>query len=640
MDPSPPEDRSSSQATERFRIEDLTAGRAQDPGAALVFLILEPSGSSRVQALSHLASTLRGEMADPAWPRPGHDSLLLQVLRAQRGLLQGARERLHAELKAMAQVLVPAVSRLLPGRTGQDLHLLLELARSLASPDLNPALLPYLDSADRFAAIQALSAIAANRTGDSVGVLLKALERPDLRWAAVGLLADQRVPEAIQPLARLLQDPSAEIRREAVRAIFTYEDPRTLPWFRAVCERDPDIQVREAARDAIRRISVRHGLPVDDTEILKACLAAVKTERALDRILLSARLAGASDVHLMTGTPIGMRIHGVLTEPEPARVLSAGEVADLVRPIIPNRIAPVFDRELQADFSYVVPGIGRHRVNVFMERRGLAAVIRLIPPEIPGIAALGLPPQVKDVVSFQQGLFLVTGRSGSGKTTTLAALVNLLNESRPVHIITLEDPIEYLHLRKRGLVSQREVGRHSLSFPAALRAALREDPDVIVVGEMRDLTTIRLAVEAAETGHLVLATLHTPDTIGAVARLIEAFPVSEQQQVRLLLADSLKMVLAQSLIRDRSGQGRVGCFELLVCNAAVSNLIRENKINQIPSLLQTGRSQGMKSFDAALMELVQAQRIEPEEAFLHALNKDLFRPMLKSHQMEGNPGGP
>ncbi|MBL6975571.1 MAG: Flp pilus assembly complex ATPase component TadA, partial [Deltaproteobacteria bacterium] len=216
------------------------------------------------------------------------------------------------------------------------------------------------------------------------------------------------------------------------------------------------------------------------------------------------------------------------------------------------------------------------------------------------------------------------------------AIVNRLNETKSLHIITLEDPIEYIHHRKKSLVNQREIGRHTKSFPVALRSALREDPDVVVVGEMRDLTTMRLAVEAAETGHLVVGTLHTPNAVGAVERLIEAFPATEQQQVRLMLADSLKMVLAQHLIPKKDGPGRVGCFEVLVCTPAVGNLIRDNKINQLPGIMQTGKAAGMKTMDSALFELMSTRAISSKEAYVRAVNKEPFQHHVQNRDGESS----
>lgn len=419
------------------------------------------------------------------------------------------------------------------------------------------------------------------------------------------------------------------MRIEVVRALVAIGDQRTLPWLRKVSEHDPDQRVREAAREGFRRISIHHGLPFDERELLAASTGAVHSDQPLDRILAEARVRGASDVHVMSGAPLAFRVHGQMTEPEPARVLTPEDVERLVRPIVPPRLARDLERDLQADFSYAVPGLGRHRVNVFMERRGLAAVIRLIPSEVPSIATLGLPPQVKDVTTFQQGLVLVTGRAGSGKTTTLAALVNLINETRAVHVITLEDPIEYLHPRKRSLVNQREVGRHTLSFPAALRAALREDPDVIVVGELRDLETITMSLQAAETGVLVLATLHTNSASRTVDRLINVFPASEQDAIRTLLAGVLRGILSQQLLPCRTG-GRVPAVEVLFWSLGLPNLIREGKPHLIENLIRTGRKQGMVAMDDSLMALVQSGMVEPDQALDRALDKSRFREALAS----------
>jgi twitching motility protein PilT len=414
------------------------------------------------------------------------------------------------------------------------------------------------------------------------------------------------------------------VRLEVVRALQAFADKRALPLLQKMFSHDPDQRVRDAALTAYRKLATHHGVRYDEAELRAAATATVQADRPFDRLLRDARLAEASDVHVVPESRPAFRIHGDLVDvgDEP---LSAEDTERMIGDILPPRFREALKDGMQADFPHVVAGVGRHRVNVFQERRGLSAVVRLIPLEAPSYNELGLPPQVKNVVSMQQGLVIVTGRTGSGKTTTMAALVNLLNEARPVHIITLEDPIEYLHERRRGLVNQREVGRHSVSFPAALRSALREDPDVIVVGEMRDLVTIRLAVEAAETGHLVIATLHTPSAVGAVQRLVEAFPVTEQQQVRLMISDSLRMVVAQSLVRRASGKGRVGAFELLVNTQAVSGLIRENKFNQIAAVMQTGKAEGMKTMDASLLELLQAREITAEDAYARALNKDAFR---------------
>ncbi|NOZ02231.1 MAG: PilT/PilU family type 4a pilus ATPase [Deltaproteobacteria bacterium] len=615
--------------TARGRLAGIISGKAQGRGAEIVNMILNSPDDHRLAALNFISQSMTSKAPSTA----GKDDfsgrqVLLSVLRAQRGLIASSRERLHQELKRMAKDLVPAIVEMLPEYSGGDLHLLIELATTLADPALSGPLKPILGARDRFAAVMALQALAASGGKNNVSEIKQALDNEDLRWTAVAMLADLGAKETVGAVARLLVDPSTEVRLEAIRALTVFQDPRAIKLFKQVCGTDPSQRVRDAAVEAVKRVSTRHGIPFDEAELTAAATKSIKTRNAIDPVLAEARLAHASDVHLVPGSPIAFRLHGLIKETG-SGILSRKRCESMIREIVPESVEPLIERDLQADFSYGVPGLGRHRVNVFQERRGLSAVIRLIPPEVPGIASLGLPPQVNDIATYQQGLVLVTGRSGSGKTTTMSALVNHLNETRALHIITLEDPIEYIHYRKRSLVNQREIGRHTESFPMALRSALREDPDVIVVGEMRDLTTMRLAVEAAETGHLVIGTLHTPNAVGAVERMVEVFPASEQQQVRLMLADSLKMVIAQSLIPRASGPGRVGCFEILVCTSAVSNLIRDNKMNQLPGIMQTGKSVGMKTMDSALFELMASRSISSQEAYVRALNKEPFQRRLQ-----------
>jgi len=614
-----------SNVTGRSRLADIIAGRVPDRGVALIKMILNSPDEHRIAAINFLARSMESEKpkADST-DEFGSEDILLALLRAQRSLLSSSRERLHKELREISASLVPALNRMLTRHSGGDLHLLIEMAASFAEPELMPRLTPLLESDDSFTALLALQAISAIGTDDSTRTLVASLKDDELKWSAIALLADIKAKSSVGAVAHMLADSSTEVRLEAIRALVSFNDQRVLSLMRKVCSKDPDQRVRESALEAFKRISTSHVIPFDEGDLLAACTRLMKTDREIDKFLAEARVAGASDAHFVPGSRCAFRMHGEIEEVG-QEVFDPETTKRMIHEILPDRLSEDLEKDLQVDFSYFVQGLGRHRVNVFHERRGIAAVIRLIPPEIPSLASLGLPPQVKEITSMQQGLVLVTGRSGSGKTTTLAALVNLLNETNALHIITLEDPIEYLHHRKRSLVNQREVGRHTVSFPAALRSSLREDPDVIVVGEMRDLTTMRLAVEAAETGHLVMGTLHTPDAVGAVERLVEAFPSSEQQQVRLMLADSLKIVIAQTLIRKVSTAGRVGCFEVLVCTSAVGNLIRDNKMNQIPGIMQTGKSVGMKTMDSALFELMTARSISPRDAYVRALNKDTFQ---------------
>jgi twitching motility protein PilT len=592
--------------------------------AAIVQALLEGNETQHRRALEVLVASIGS--ADAAGSPAAAQDPLLALLHAQRNLLSSGRERLHRTLGEVGDRLAPAIERRLGRLSGGDLRMVIELARGLALPALVPALLPLLGDGDRWTAMMALQAIGEVEGPEATAVLIDALGREDLRWTAVALLADRGAQESMPHVARLLSDPNVEVRLEVIRALLTFADRRLVPYLARSAATDPDVRVRDQAAAAARHLAARHGVPLDEAE-LRPVVRLNVPDLPFDQILADARQRGASDVHIVPGSPPAFRIHGDLVDiaGEP---LTRESAEALILPIVPERLREDMARDLGADFSYVVSGVGRHRVNVFLERRGWSAVVRLIPGQPPRLRDLGLPTIVREVVSLNQGFVLVTGRSGSGKSTTMAALVDLLNEMRPVHIITLEDPIEYLHERKQALVNQREIGRHSESFPHALRAALREDPDVMIVGEMRDLVTMRMAVEAAETGHLVIATLHTPTAVGAIQRMIEAFPASEQQQVRLMLADALRMVIAQTLVRRKKGNGRVGAFELLVCNQAVSALVRENKLAQVAAQMQIARAEGMKTLDNALLELVQSGEIAVEDAYAKATNKEPFRALM------------
>jgi twitching motility protein PilT len=294
------------------------------------------------------------------------------------------------------------------------------------------------------------------------------------------------------------------------------------------------------------------------------------------------------------------------------REVSQEVCQSLIFQILTDKQKELFAENWELDFSYPLPDVGRFRVNVFMQRNGVAAVFRLIPERVQTVEELGLPNQLLDLLNVSEGLVLVTGPTGSGKSTTLASLIHSVNMSQPAHIITIEDPIEFVHSNGQALISQREVSSHTKSFHAALRAALREDPDIILVGEMRDLETISLAVTAAETGHLVLATLHTNSAIKTVDRIIDAFPQSQQGQIRVMLSESLRGIVAQALLPTADGEGRVPVVEILVNVPAVANMIREGKIHQIHSVMQTGRSFGMVTFDASINELIRKGAITKE----------------------------
>jgi twitching motility protein PilT len=342
----------------------------------------------------------------------------------------------------------------------------------------------------------------------------------------------------------------------------------------------------------------------------------------------------ASDLHLSTGNPPMLRINGELVRVDyPA--LRNDELKAMVYEIAPEGKIKIFEETSDIDFGYEVPGMARYRANFFQQKSGISAVFRLIPSNVLTVEDLGLPAVLKKFPMLKKGLVLVTGPTGSGKSTTLAAMMDYANLHRHDHIITVEDPIEFVHRSQNCLVQHREVGVHTRSFAAALRGALREDPDVLLVGELRDHETIELALTAAATGHLVFGTLHTSSASKAVDRIIDVFPTNQQNQIRATLAESLKGVIAQNLFKRIDKPGRVAALEILVVDMAIANLVREGKTHQIPGMIQVGKKKGNQPLDDAIMEHLRHARISPEEAWDKAIDKKKFRPFLKEPPMDG-----
>jgi twitching motility protein PilT len=340
-------------------------------------------------------------------------------------------------------------------------------------------------------------------------------------------------------------------------------------------------------------------------------------------------LQKCSDLHLSVGTPPLFRKDGEMTRlGADATPLSADDIRGLLLEITPGPNCVEFDDKRDTDFSYEMNEQARFRANLFMDRRGMGAVFRFIPARIPTPQELGFSKHILDLCHLNKGLVLVTGPTGSGKSTTLAAMIDHINATRSAHIITVEDPIEFVHPNRKCLVNQREIGLHTEGFKQALRAALREDPDIVLVGEMRDLETVAMAIETAETGHLVFGTLHTNTAASAVDRMIDQFPADRQAQVRTMLAESLRGVIAQTLLRRRTG-GLVAALEVLLVNSAVSNLIREGKTFQIQTIIQTGKAAGMVTMNDALLDLVRTGLVEPEVALSKATNRTEFRATLE-----------
>ena len=350
----------------------------------------------------------------------------------------------------------------------------------------------------------------------------------------------------------------------------------------------------------------------------------------IDDLLRYAVSVGASDLHLTAQMPACIRLHGAVRPIEGCPKLSNETIREMVFGILPASQRERFEAERELDTSHSIAGVGRFRVNVSLQRGTVAAALRPIPHEMPLFESLGIPDSIRAFTDLRRGLVLVTGPTGSGKSTTLASMVDIINRTKPLHIVTVEDPIEFLHEHKRSIIDQREVGEDTFSFAEALRRVLRQDPDVILVGELRDLETISMALTAAETGHLVFATLHTQDAPQTIDRIIDVFPTNQQEQIRVMLASTLEGVVTQQLILNADGTGRVACCEVLVCTSGVRNLVRSAKTHQIYSLMQTGSMYGMQTMDQGLARLVRDGVITESVAYDRSRNEDDLRNHLNS----------
>jgi twitching motility protein PilT len=385
----------------------------------------------------------------------------------------------------------------------------------------------------------------------------------------------------------------------------------------ALAKASPDVARAPAAAAKVRATpAVASPSPVAAAKP-RAAGASVSTDRGLDALLIEAAGQGASDVHLHADATLRLRVRGQLVDVAEKK-LGPADTEKLILPALDDEQRATLEKHGEVDLCHTVKGLARFRMNVYRQLRGLDASLRRISLKPPTLDDLGLPSSLAKFTNFHQGMVLITGPSACGKSSTMAALVNLVNEERAEHILTIEDPIEYLHASKRCIVNQRNVKRHTESFARALRAALREDPDVIVIGELRDRETISLAMTAAETGHFVLATLHTDNAVRTIGRMIGSFPPDQQEQVRAMLSESLRAVISQRILPKADGRGMVPALEVLIVNRAVGNLIRKNDAVQIRSVMQTGASQGMSLLDSSLAQLVKSGAVKREDALLHA----------------------
>lgn len=603
-------------------LETTTVG--QDSGILDELIPLLGEGDDLIRNAALKIATRAGD--------PGE--VIRRIILYSKTLMGWMRERIHQTIAEFGDQLLDPIIELMGHRDPGIRSSALLFAVNHDSPRLIAPIVRLLDDQDWWTRVVAMDALGRLKAVPAVEPLIHALADPDVRWSAVEALASIGDPRALPAIAKLLGDPATEVRIEVINALEIFNDPRGLKLLQQVLQRDSELEVRERAMEAFKKISAANAIEIDEAG-LKADLAITSgTDKQIDRLLVQTRKMGASDFHLSPGTPAAVRRNGELVQLG-ERIFTAQETGGLIREMLNDHQRESVGTMRQLDFCYDIRGAGRYRTNVYEERRGTGAVFRVIPNEVPTFESTGLPDQLTDIAALHQGLVIVSGSAGSGKTTTLAALVNLINESRRLHIITLEDPIEYVHPYKNSLINQREVGTHTRGFPEALRAALREDPDVIVVGEMRDAETMRLAITAAETGHLVIGTMHTTSAPKCVTRLVDSFAPREQAQIRIMLSETLKLVVNQALLPRADGQGQVGNFEVLMVTPALSNLIRENKMTLIPSLMTIGKKIGMRPFDDGLMELVKAKLITPEVAYQRARSKDDFEPLVSASFLEG-----
>ena len=515
-----------------------------------------------------------------------------------------------------------------------------EMTLALSDVKALPVWIKLVDDRDLWVRTRAVETLGRTGKGNDevLACLLAALKDPELAIAAasaVGELCDKR---AAQPLLDAFKSAATrpDVQMEILDAMgkLAVAEPSVQPQIATICSRvsqmaQLDPAVRERARRLVGKLSgdeARDALPDIEPEIEAVNLAGNIGARLVE-FLADTVKRGASDLHLATGFVPHRRVQGVL-EPLDAPPMTRARATQLIREVLDETEWKRLERERQIDVCLKLPGLGRFRANFYSQRGGFDACFRVVPKSIPTIEEIGLPPSLSDVLKFTQGLVLVTGPSGCGKSTTLAALIDRINETRPCHIITVEDPVEFIHQNKEALVNQRQVPHHTASFARALKAALREDPDVILVGEMRDLETISLAITASETGHLVLGTLHTTNAPATIDRIISSFAPGQQGQIRVMLADSLKAVVSQALLPRRGFAGRVAAFEILRSTSAVSALIREGKTHQLPSQLQTGQNAGMVTMDQSLMKLCEEGKVDPERAIEKALKKEPFEKLL------------
>ena len=556
--------------------------------------------------------------------------IIKRYIRFSKTLAGFVRDRALDSIRAFGDELIDPVIDLLSDPDDDVRAAAIGVAAVFDDARIVPTTITLLKDSDWWIRIAAADALGRLKDARAVEPLIAALTDPDLKWSAIDALGRIADPRALNALGQLLADPAPDVRIEVLQALRHFTHPAVPQVIMKVATTDPDRNVRTRALDILDEIAQRDNLSQTDvTNVRNTALVARpgQGDQKLHALLMATRNGGGSDFHLSVDQPPIIRIFSDLVRAQ-GEPFTPAQTEEMLREILTEKQWETLEKTHQLDFCYTIPQGGRYRGNVFFDHKGYNGVFRVIPEKPPTINDLGLPPQLSEIADYHQGLVIVCGPSGSGKSTTLAALVNLFNETRSDHVLTMEDPVEFVHPFKNCLINQREVGSHTESFSRALRAALREDPDVIVIGELRDNESILLALTAAETGHIVLGTLNSTSAPKAVDRIIGSFPADEQPQVRASLSESLKYVIAQRLLPAKEGRKQVACFEILKGTSNIGSMIRDEKTFQIYSAMQIGRSLGMQTFDEALKDLVRRNEISAETAYGAANKREEFEPLL------------
>lgn len=603
-----------------------------DVSGALFPLLSDPSTSIRTVAVNLL------KRLDDL------DGIVRRFTKQARTMAPVERERAFETLRDLGPKLIPSLLELMDDPDRELRNLAITIGSTLGEdPRMVKPLLRALRDQDWWIRATAMETLGQIGTPEVIPALVSMTQDPDLMWTAFGALAatakvrrkandTQGQNQALTPLIQLIRqgsdpkhtptDESADARIEALQILRQDPPDRLADFLRDVAQKDLDPRVKAESKALLASLARDPKANQDP----KAQAQVDANLRPLERMLVEARKRAASDLHVAAGQPTRVRKNGKLTPLSP-NPLPPDQAARVIRELLTDDQAAQVATRGQVSFCHMIQGQGRFRANVFADHHGLNAVFRVIPEELPTIASVGMPSHFSQVQHWHQGLLLVCGASGSGKTTTLAALINLLNETRESHIITVEDPIEYVHPSRRSLVNQRELGLHTRSYARALRGALRQDPDVIVLGELSDHETVAMALEASETGHLVIGTLNCTTAVSAVDRFINSFSQDEQNQVRLALSESLKAIVAQTLLPTVEG-GMTAAFEILMGTDTVGSLIRENKILLLEGAIQTGRKLGMQTYDDALISLARAGKVSPDEAARRARSQATIDELL------------